>query len=205
MKTAIINYGMGNISSVAAAVEYCNAEPFICDNFRDLAKADVIVLPGVGSFARAMENLNLLGLSEKITELVTIKQVKFLGICLGMQLAADAGTEGGDTKGLGLVNGLVRRIDSCNSDVRVPHIGFNSILSKKTHEKNIFSDIPFSDFYFVHSYFVDFQENENSNVFYTNYGFQMPAAYSRDNILLTQFHPEKSQNNGLMLLKKFLS
>ncbi len=202
-KTVILDYGMGNLFSVLNAVKYLNFPVEITNNPSEILKADSIILPGVGSFKKAMVSLNKSGFIEVLKESVLIRQKNILGICLGMQLFALEGEEDGFSKGLGFIDGCVKKIITPdNEKLKLPHIGFNTVDFKKesilgNHIKNN------SDFYFVHSYHFLHKE-KNLLEAKCEYGIKFTAAYEKDNIFATQFHPEKSQTNGLQLLKNFL-
>jgi glutamine amidotransferase len=197
----IVNYGMGNIGSVANALSYLGAKHFVSNSEQDLRRADALILPGVGAFGAAMENLKKLGLVEELTDQVLFKRKPFLGICLGMQLLAKDSVEQGFFIGLGWVDGHVLNLHPSDS-FRVPHVGWNSVtivrenpLFQKIEEK--------AHFYFDHSY--HFQSNEDIISAICEYGGTYAAAIQKGNIFATQFHPEKSQRNGLKLLRNFLN
>lgn len=202
-QVAVIDYGMGNIWSVLSAFNYLGANAYLVNQPMAIIEADFIVLPGVGSFRKAMHTLNAQGISDAIKEAVLIKQSKLLGICLGMQLFASHGTEDGETSGLGFINNKVDLFspDELKSE-KIPHIGFNTVrFNQKT---GLFKDLPDqADFYFVHSYRMLIEDFKGSYGI-CNYGVAFLAAFELDNICGTQFHPEKSQTNGLILLKNFL-
>ena len=202
-KVAIIDYGMGNIWSVLSAFNFLGAEAYLVSTPKSIIKADFIVLPGVGSFRKAMQTLNAQGISDAIREAATIKHAKLLGVCLGMQLFASQGTEDGETIGLGLINNNVDIFTPNEVKLeKIPHVGFNTV---QFHQKiGLFKDLPDqADFYFVHSYRM-LIEHFKGNYGTCNYGVEFLAAFELNNICGTQFHPEKSQTNGLILLKNFL-
>ncbi|MAV61361.1 MAG: imidazole glycerol phosphate synthase subunit HisH [Gammaproteobacteria bacterium] len=202
-KTVILDYGMGNLFSVLNAIKYLNFPVEISNNPSEILKADSIILPGVGSFKKAMSSLNNNGFIDVLKESVLEKQKNILGICLGMQLFASEGEEDGFSKGLGFIDGRVKRmIIPDNEKLKLPHIGFNTVsFDKKSILGNHIDNN--SDFYFVHSYHL-FHKEVNLIEAKCEYGIKFTAAYERDNIFATQFHPEKSQTNGLQLLKNFL-
>ena len=202
-KVAIIDYGMGNLDSVARAIEECRGEPMITSRAEDLKEANYIILPGVGAFGDGMRNIRELGLDRRIREEVLQKEIPFLGICLGMQLLASHGHEGGETAGLDLISGEVMRLEPDGPEVKVPHIGWNEVLLEKPHP--LFRDIPSGkDFYFVHSYhFVC--KNQEDVLSFTPYCGRFVSAVNRKNVMGVQFHPEKSLQLGLKLLSNFLS
>lgn len=154
-------------------------------------------MPGVGSFVQGMKNLNDRGLVELLTDEVVVKKKNFIGICLGMQLIMEKGTEPFESKGLGWVKGSVVKFEL--QDLNVPHMGWNNIqILNDTYYKECQTD----DFYFIHSYHV-VPENKEDIATTVNYGFDVVSSIQKGNIFATQFHPEKSQNAGLSLLKTF--
>ncbi len=194
----VIDYGMGNIGSIKNALEFLGADVLVSDKYRDISNASHIILPGVGSFGDGMANLRGRGLIEILEKEVIEKGKPFLGICLGMQLLAEEGEEGGLNKGLGWVQGRVRKI---NTNLRLPHIGWNDVVLEKEH--TLFNDISSRVFYFVHSYSFGFKNSEDV-IASCQYGEIFPVVLAKDNIMGVQFHPEKSQKSGLKLLKNFL-
>ena len=201
-EVTIVNYGIGNIWSVIAAFEYLGAKCNVTDDKKEILSSKKIVLPGVGSFKKAMDSINNKNLNTAINEAVKVKKSSILGICLGMQLIGSSSTENGFTKGLGLIPNKVRMFDK-KYKIKIPHVGFNTVQIPR---KNIlFKDIPDkSDFYFVHSYYMINDNLENGCSATTKYGVDFVAAFEKENIFGTQFHPEKSQTNGLTLLRNFL-
>ncbi len=202
MKTAVINYGMGNLASVKRAFEDLGADVFIANYPDELFSAHKIILPGVGAFAEGMERLRKYGWEEKIRELMNTER-SFLGICLGMQMLASQGYEGGETQGLGLIPGTVERLDVSGCRLRIPHVGWNEVRILQNHK--IFEKIPdSSDFYFVHSY--SFREKDiSARIASVNYGVELSAVVCRENVIGCQFHPEKSSKVGRQFLRNFLS
>jgi len=201
----VVDYGMGNIWSVLSALRYLGAQPELNGEPDKVVLSDYIVLPGVGSFRKGILALQEKELDKAIVEAVINHGAKILGICLGMQLLGAAGTEDGKTKGLGLVANRVDAFtqDEVGVDHKIPHVGFNSI--KMNNHAGIFKDIPdIADFYFTHSYRM-LPEDLNGGVGICTYGIDFLAAFEVDNIAGVQFHPEKSQTNGLILLKNFLT
>jgi len=198
----IINYGMGNILSVFHAVEMVGGDPKICNAPEELLNVDKIILPGVGAFKSCMDNLESKGFLIGLHETVIRKGKPILGICLGMQVMAKLGFEGGEFKGLGWFNAEVIRLHPDNSALRVPHIGWNDIRYRK--ESPLFSGLTLHpEFYFVHSFSMKCK-NENDVEATCEYGEVITAAIKKDNIFATQFHPEKSQDYGLKVLENFL-
>lgn len=200
----IVDYGMGNLWSVLNALRFLGADPSVSGDPATVTTADVLILPGVGSFYRAMQALRTDGLAEALTEAVIGRQRKILGICLGMQLFAEHGTEEGDSAGLAFIPGRIDRFSRTElGSLKAPHIGFNEVWS--TPHSRLFRGLPSpSDFYFVHSYRL-LAGDRSGECGLCHYGVEFLAAYEHENIFATQFHPEKSQTNGLQLLKNFLS
>ena len=197
----IIDYGMGNIRSLQNALNYLGYDSKVTSSPEEIKTSNILILPGVGSFGQAMKNINNYGLKDVITEVAIKKGIPFLGICLGMQLLADCGEEDGINSGLGLIPGKVLKFKS--NKIRLPHIGFNS-LKYRDKSSNIFRNIQNnSDFYFVHSFYYECQ-NESNIIGTTEYGDEFVSAINKDNIYGFQFHPEKSQSNRLLLLNNFI-
>lgn len=201
MKLAIVDYGMGNIKSITSTLNFLGVkEVLVTNNFDELNFADKLILPGVGSFAKAMSKINEYKIKEKLYELVIINKKPILGICLGMQLLCNSSTEDGFSKGLAFINADVTKFEE--NYLKVPHVGFNQVI--KNIDSILFKEISnYSDFYFTHSYKVTSNENINQSI--CNYGQNFIAAFEMGNIFATQFHPELSQNKGLQLLKNFLN
>lgn len=194
----IIDYGMCNLQSVKNSCEYAGREARFVSTSSELAKAEKLILPGVGSFGEGMENLRKRGLVESLADEVLKKKKPLLGICLGMQLLADLGTEGGQSKGLGFISGTVRRFD--DSRLRVPHIGWNNIRITKPNA--LLKPEMAVDYYFVHSYYFDAMHSSDV-LAVCEYGREFACAVGRENISGVQFHPEKSHRFGLQILKNF--
>jgi glutamine amidotransferase len=199
--TTIIDYGMGNLHSLQNALSHLGEKSITSSDPEVIRTANNLMLPGVGSFGQAMRNINSKNLHEAIHEAVISRAVPFLGICLGMQLLAFEGEEEGNNRGLGLIEGSVKKLKG--GGLRLPHIGFNAVHVNNT-KGNLYMDIPDgSDFYFVHSY--HFECNDLNNVLgTTEYGSSFVSSVQKNNIYGVQFHPEKSQTNGLKLLSNFL-
>jgi len=196
---AIIDYNLGNLHSVKKAFKKLNIECKITSNIDDIKNSCMIVLPGVGSFCQGMENLISLNLDKVIYEEVKINKKPFLGICLGMQLIASFGNEPYRCKGLDLIEGEVVKMNS--SKFKIPHMGWNNVEAINSKYLNSQKK---SDYYFIHSYhFVPKVESVISGL--VNYGEQYVASIEYQNIFATQFHPEKSQSEGLSLIQKFVS
>lgn len=204
MNVLVVDYGMGNLASVKRAFEECGASVVISDDPKAVDHASKIVLPGVGSFALAMKNIQEMGWQDSLNRAVKMG-TPLLGICLGMQLLADEGEEHGQTSGLGFVPGKVRHFQSrkIESHLRVPHVGWNEISDKK--DDPILAQIDNgTDFYFVHSYFFSPVEQKNA-VAMTPYGDKFASIIRKDKVWGTQFHPEKSSLAGFQLIKNFLA
>ncbi|OFY38947.1 MAG: imidazole glycerol phosphate synthase, glutamine amidotransferase subunit [Bacteroidetes bacterium GWF2_40_14] len=201
MKIVIVNYGMGNIYSIQNALKFLGFASEYSDDPAKISNADKIILPGVGSYRKAMQNIISKDLKNPIKEAVEKKGNPILGICLGMQLLGISSTEDGYTKGLGLFDGIVERFDEkCN--LKIPHIGYNEVMPASNSV--LFQSIKENpDFYFVHSYRM--MSPIENGITTCNYGENFIAAFEQNNVFGTQFHPEKSQTNGLILLKNFLS
>lgn len=204
MRVTVIDYGIGNLWSVCSALRYLGHDTTVSSLPSEVAQAEVLVLPGVGSFRKAMEALRSNRMDEAVLEAVVGKKRRILGICLGMQLMAAHGTEDGETAGLGLIPTTVDRFDSkMVGALKVPHVGFNRVASGES--SLLFQGIASSaDFYFVHAYRLLAQGLAGHHGI-CHYGQDFLAAYEHENVFATQFHPEKSQTNGLRLLRNFLS
>ena len=202
MKVAIVNYGMGNLGSVRRAFEDLDVQAVIAEHPAALFEANRIVLPGVGAFSEGMARLRARGWVDALQRLVRDEGRPLLGICLGMQMLASAGDEGGHNPGLGLIDGEVLRLDTLGCTLRVPHVGWNELGF--TDGEPLFAHIPQqSDFYFVHSY--AFRARQQDNVIATTaYGVPVVAAVRSGRVFGTQFHPEKSSKAGRQLLRNFL-
>jgi len=203
-KIVVVDYGMGNLWSVVSALDFLGADPIISSNPAEITKADAILLPGVGSFRLAMQALVNKNLDEAIKEAVQIKQRKILGICLGFQMLAESSTEDGMTAGLGFIPTPVESFSVQELEGRkLPHIGFNRV--SLSNSSSLFDGFKAAeDFYFVHSYRLLAQALPGKKAI-CNYGTDFLAAYEHENVFGVQFHPEKSQTNGLRLLANFLS
>lgn len=200
MNVLIIDYEMGNLGSVKRSFEECGAEVLVSENPRDLKSATHIVLPGVGAFRDGVSNLKRNNWIPEINQAVG-EGIPLLGICLGMQLLADTGYEGGETAGLGFIPGTVKRFIS--ETERIPHVGWNEVIQNQ--ESSLFSNIPNqTDFYFVHSY--HFIPSDPSHVIaQTPYCGEFVSAIRKENVFGVQFHPEKSSKPGFQLFRNFLN
>lgn len=202
MKVAIVNYGMGNLASVRRAFEDIGADAYIANHPDDLDKADRVVLPGVGAFAEGMRGLQEGGWVDVLQDVVIRQRRPMMGICLGMQMLASVGHEGGLTGGLGFIPGEIKRLDMLGCKLRIPHVGWNEVEYKANDA--LFREIPdLSDFYFVHSFAFE-PESDKHLMATTRYDCTFAAVVKKDNVYGCQFHPEKSSKAGRQLLKNFM-
>ena len=199
MSLALIDYGAGNLHSVHNALKAAGAGDVHVTADPDIvAKADRIVLPGVGAFAHCMEALSAIdGMIAAMEQRVRVDAIPFLGICVGMQLLADAGVEHKTTRGLGWIGGTVRAIAPA-VDLKIPHMGWNDVVPTQGAPL-----IEAGEAYFLHSYHFDATDDADV-LATTDHGGRLVAAVGRDNIMGVQFHPEKSQAYGINFLKRFL-
>lgn len=199
----IIDYGMGNLFSIQAAIRYLGAEAIVTSDPNIISNADRIILPGVGSFYKAMGNLHTADLVEVLRETVISRLIPILGICLGMQLLGLSSTEDGYSEGLGLIECPVERFgDQKSEGLKIPHVGFNTVSVMQTSK--LFSGLDAHvDFYFTHSYRMKFTGQPYAAGICLH-GEPFIAAFEKEHICGTQFHPEKSQTNGLFLLRNFI-
>jgi glutamine amidotransferase len=195
----IVDYGMGNLRSVQKGFERVGSKALVSRDIQEIKSADKLVLPGVGAFPECMKNLARFELVKPIIDFLGSGK-PFLGICLGLQLLFDESEEFGLNEGLKVIPGKVKAF-SRDMGLKIPHMGWNQIILKK--------DVPLFDginngsfFYFVHSYFVE-PDSSSDVATETEYGVTFTSAIARDNIFALQFHPEKSQQNGLRVLKNF--
>lgn len=201
MATAIIDYGLGNLGSIRRAIEECGGDVFLAESPEQLQEAERIILPGVGAFGDGMKLLRQGSWVDPLREMVLSQKIPVLGICLGMQLLASVGEEGGTYQGLGFIQGNVVLMQVGEKE-RLPHVGWNNI--QKNRECVLLKNIPDgADFYFVHSYHV--QPQDSSVVAATgDYASGFVAAIEDGNVFGTQFHPEKSGPYGFQIIKNFL-
>ncbi len=201
MKITIVDYGMGNIQSIISTLKYLKAgNVTVSAKYEDLKSADKLILPGVGSFAKAINEIRAKDLESVLQELVIQNGKPILGICLGMQLLGVSSTENGFNKGLGFINGQVTKFS--NNDIKVPHVGFNQVKINKTFKLYKGFSTDSVDFYFTHSFkMLSDDDIGQSHCFY---GSDFIASFESNNIAGVQFHPELSQTNGLKLLKNFI-
>lgn len=200
MRITIIDYGMGNLKSIYNALMHLSESDItIADDASKLSESDAFILPGVGAFEDAMQNLEKRGFREALNREVLEKKKPILGICLGMQLLFSDSEEGSYTRGLGWIEGNVIMLKPGKS-FRVPHVGWNDLIVKDhTMFQRLEED---KNVYFVHSYFADTPKEYITATF--SYGKEFTAAVAKDNIWGMQFHPEKSQKVGFTLLKNYL-
>jgi glutamine amidotransferase len=201
---AIIDYGMGNLKSVVNASEALSAEVILTQDPQQIEQADGIILPGVGAFGEGMQSLHSLGLVDVLNKEVIEKKKPYLGICLGLQFLARTGFEDGESVGLGWVEGDVKLIQP-EGEYKVPHMGWNNVEILK--ESEIFDGLQEDPvFYFVHSFALELDPSEEEILTsVAHHGQRITASVQKDNIFATQFHPEKSQSAGLLVLKNFIS
>ena len=193
----IIDYGVGNLNSVQLGFKRAGIETVISSDYQMIQQANALILPGVGAFEDAMNALKRSGLIPYIINHVQKNKYLF-GICLGMQLLYEKGYENGEHEGLGLLKGTIRYLDI---NEKIPHMGWNSLYFQQK-DASILKYINEGDFvYFVHSYYVD--SNQDDLVAYTKYERKVPAIVMNNHIIATQFHPEKSGDVGLSILKAF--
>ena len=198
VKLVIVDYGAGNLHSVARAVTHEGARPLITSSARYVAAADALILPGVGAAADTMRNLRQHGLVEPIREYVASGR-PFLGVCMGQQALFDVSEEGGEHECLRILPGRVVRLPQ---GLKVPHMGWNQVRIVRPHP--VFEGIPDgSYFYFVHSYYSR-PDDPSIVVGETEYGVTFPSVFARNNVVATQFHPEKSGVMGLRIYRNFL-
>lgn len=202
---AIIDYGVGNLFSVEKAFAAIGEDVKVTGEAEDLKIADKLVLPGVGAFGDCMKNLKATGLVPVIMEQIANKK-PLLGICVGLQILFEGSEESPNVKGLGIFKGMVRRINA--PQLKIPHMGWNAVAMQNAEcrmQNDLFNGLkekPY--FYFVHSYHA-VPEDKNLIAATTDYGETLTAAVAKDNIYATQFHPEKSGDVGLQLLKNFVN
>jgi glutamine amidotransferase len=209
MSIAVIDYGSGNLKSAAKALEAAanninlDSKIIVTSDPKIIKECKKIILPGQGSFRDCYLGIKkIAGLEDALNEFVLVKKRPIFGICVGMQLFGDIGYETQETRGFGWINGEVRKINNINKTLKLPHMGWNQIELKKDFV--LFSNLKNkSHMYFVHSYEFITKEKD-CIVATTNYGNSITVAVAKENIFGTQFHPEKSQKNGLIILENFL-
>ena len=202
---AVIDYGVGNLFSLLSSLNYVGLDTKLTNDIEEIKNAKGIILPGVGAFRDAIGNLEKYGLKETL-----INEAKngkpFLGICLGMQMLFEKSYEYGEYEGLGLINGTVEEIKkyiSENSNLKIPHMGWNSlVINDRFKDDKILKDVDNNEYvYYVHSYFA--KTDMKNIVTYSEYGTKIPGIVKNENVYGMQFHPEKSGDTGLKLLKNW--
>ena len=198
--TAVIDYDAGNLMSVEKALTFLGGQPVITRDPEAIMSADRIVLPGVGAFGDAMNRLRQYGLDEVIRQAAAL-EIPLLGICLGMQLLFEESEESPGVPGLGLLPGKIRKIPPAPG-LKIPHMGWNDLGIRR--DSRLFQGVPEGSFvYFVHSYYLKAEREEDAAA-WTDYGVRIHAAVERDCLFGCQFHPEKSSETGLQILRNFL-
>ena len=197
---AVIDYGAGNLQSVVKALDYIDCKTLVTNKTEEILNCEATLLPGVGSFKDAMDCMNNSGATEAVNQFIATGK-PFLGICLGLQLLFGSSDESPGAKGLGLLEGSITRIPDLDGTLKIPHMGWNSLDIRK-HD-GLFKGIEGNPYvYFVHSYFLK-AKDESIVSARTEYGTQIDASVQKDNIYATQFHPEKSGQVGLQILRNF--
>jgi imidazole glycerol-phosphate synthase subunit HisH len=198
---AILDYKMGNVQSIANMYKKIGVEAKVTDDLAEIQNADKLILPGVGYFDYAMNNLRSMPYFALLNHLVLEEKINILGICLGAQLMLDRSAEGEDVGGLAWIKGDVVRFNVDIQGLRVPHMGWNDVYVQKS--SNLTDELPEQPrYYFVHTYHFDLK-NQEDNLLNCSYGKNFSAAFARGNIYGVQFHPEKSHKYGMKLLKNF--
>jgi glutamine amidotransferase len=202
-KIVIIDYGVGNVFSVYNAIKYLGySNVKISYDEKDIFSSDALILPGVGAFDEAMKNITIRKLDKILNENVLINKKPLLGVCVGMQILSEGSDENGWHKGLGWIPGKVKKLE-LSQNLAVPHVGWNNL--QITNKSSLFLNQSNSNphFYFDHSYYFETEDKYVSS--YCDYGMKICASVQNENIYGVQFHPEKSQNNGLKLFRSFLN
>ena len=196
---AIMDYGIGNLGSVKNAFDYLGFESHITSDINEILNADKVILPGVGAFKDAIDTFKKYGFDKVIDELIK-KNTPILGICVGMQMLFEKDYEYGIHDGLGILKGEVVKFDSNNGEFKIPQMGWNQV--HVTKDNPLLKGIDDKDLYFVHSYYVT--NNDSDTIAYTEYAnVKYTCAVQKGNLFATQFHPEKSGEVGLKILKNF--
>ena len=210
MLLTVVDYGVGNLRSIAKSIEKANSDNNlnysvkVSADVNEVKKSDKIVLPGQGSFKACKSGIdNIEGLQEELNESVLVKKKPIYGICAGMQLFATTGHEEEETAGLNWIPGVVIKLNSGSSKLKIPHMGWNEL--RVENASNVFKDVVNNNHaYFIHSYEFIPEDKKNISIT-TNYGKDVMAAVSAGNIYGSQFHPEKSQKTGIQILTNFLN
>lgn len=201
---SIINYGMGNLGSIINMFKKINVKTELISTIAEIEKSNKILLPGVGAFDAAMSKIAALGIKEALDQKALVEKIPILGICLGMQLLTESSDEG-QLPGLGWIPAQTKSFKKVidTQKFKVPHMGWNTArINQKSLFTNGFEELEEIRFYFVHSYYVQCKNNENS-LFKTTYGIEFDSAIQKENIYGAQFHPEKSHKYGMKLLENF--
>ena len=201
MKVHIVDNGLSNVGSIVRMLNQVGTDSLVTNEASELRTASKLILPGVGHFSSGSDNLDALGLRDIIMELGSIRRIPILGICLGMQLLFESSEESDDGKpGLGLLAGFSTKINSSKKNCKTPHMGWNNVITGR--ESRLLNGVQDPRFYFVHSYHV-IPKDPKIVVGKTTYGDNLTAVVERDNLMGTQFHPEKSHQFGLKLFHNF--
>lgn len=199
---AVLDYGLGNVEAIINMIGKIGHKACLANSVDRLLAASKIILPGVGSFDKGIQNLMDSGLLETLNKVVLVDKKPVLGICLGMQLMCNRSEEG-VLAGLGWINAEVEKFQFINNDLKIPHIGWSDTLSD--NESFLFYKLKEeARFYYVHSYFCRLKNN-SEQIAFCKYGHSFTAAFAKDNIFGVQFHPEKSHSFGMQLLSNFIS
>ena len=201
---AVVDYGAGNVRSVTNALELIKQKPIVTKDPDELAKASVIILPGVGAFGDCMSAIKRYSLVGPLNEIIVKEKKPYLGICLGMQILARNGLEKGQHDGLSWIRGTVKKMKPVEKKYRIPHMGWNDVTYNSACP--LFNDMGASPaFYFVHSYHLEVDTSDADAVAANCWhGMDVTVAVQKDNIFGVQFHPEKSQQEGIKLLENFI-
>ena len=197
-KITILDLGYGNFKSLINAFDYLNIRTYITNNKKKISSSDMLCLPGVGAYKTGIDSLKDQGLFDVLREVVSIKKKKILGICLGMQLLCSSSEEGNVREGLNFLKLNITKFKSKN--LKIPHMGFNLV---KNYNFSLLKDVKKNYFYFAHSYAAKKKPLKDINFLECEYGEKFIAGFEKDNIFGLQFHPEKSQSNGLKILENF--
>ena len=199
----IVDYGMGNLKSIQNMFKKAGSDTEITSDIDKIIAADKIILPGVGSFDNAMNNIKSKNFLEVLNQKVLVEKTPILGICLGMQIMCNSSEEG-QLSGLSWIDAKVNKFNFSDSNFKVPHMGWNEVTPKNYNDLFAGMDNEEIKYYHVHSYFVSVT-NKEEILATTNYGFDFVSSFKKDNIYGVQFHPEKSHRFGLQMLKNFAS